>query len=312
MKSLQCAFASPRSRSQWCLLGTGSGLLGIHLTLTYRIGGISFFAVSSLFWLAVVFSLWKQRHRLILDSSYLASSIGFVFVASVLLKSASKPTPNFLAVSPFLSALGLSLLASSLKRLTQYWRELTVLFFFGVPKVILCPVVDLSGVTASFAAFILWYAGFDARRQGFEVWLPHGGVEVYTGCSGFEGIFYLLGLAVLFLAIFPLESAKKNAIVPLVAIAIAFLTNALRIALMAIFADARDRTALDYWHIGEGSLIFSMIAVGLFGTFYYSLLRLENRNTCKEKLGRYTAIDRIASPDPSKLSNSLLNRVKER
>lgn len=64
---------------------------------------------------------------------------------------------------------------------------------------------------------------------------------------------------------------------PVVAIAIAFTVNGFRVALMAILANAQDRVGLDYWHVGDGSLIFSMISVGLFGLFCYFLLRLENR-----------------------------------
>jgi cyanoexosortase A len=269
------ALDSLKSPPFW-LLGIGSSLITIHLSLTNREGNRSLFALSLLFWFVASSLVWKKRDSLNFNSGIFASTIGLLIIAAVLLKSATLPTSNFLGVSPFLSALGLSLLASGGQGLKQYWRELTVLFFLNVPKVLLWPVVDISKITAKFATFILWYGGFDVYRSGFDIMLPKGGVNVNMGCSGLEGIFYLLGLAVLFLILYPLQELKKKIIVPLVAVAIAFFVNGFRVALMAILANAQDRKGLDYWHVGDGSLIFSMLCVGLFGLFCYFLLRLEN------------------------------------
>jgi hypothetical protein len=42
---------------------------------------------------------------------------------------------------------------------------------------------------------------------------------------------------------------------------------------MAILAASSKPEAFDYWHEGDGSLIFGMIAVGVFGLFYMFLLK---------------------------------------
>lgn len=266
---------SLRSPQFW-LLGIGVSLITIHLTLTNRDGNSSLFALSLLFWFAASSLIWKKRYSLNFNSGIFSSTIGLLILAAVLLKSVTLPTSNFLGVSPFLSALSLSLLASGCQGLKQYWRELTILFFLNVPKVLLWPVVDISELTAKLATFILWYGGFDVDRSKFDVLLPKGGVNVNMGCSGLEGMFYLLGLAVLFLIMFPLQGLKKKIIAPAVAVAIAFIVNSFRVAVMVIFANAQDIEGLDYWHVGDGSLIFSMLSVGLFGLFCYFLLKLEN------------------------------------
>jgi cyanoexosortase A len=282
MKTTRFSLVRTLKAPQFWLLAIGANLIAIHLTLTHRGGNVSLLASSLLFWLAVSSLVWKKRHDLKLESGVFASFLGIAIVTAIMLKSVSRPTSNFLGVSPFVSALGLGLLASGFAGLKQYWRELIVLFFLGVPKVLIWPIIDISVLSAQLATFILWYTGFEVRRQKFDVMLPKGGVNVNMGCSGFEGIFYLLGLAVLFLVMFPLDGLKKKILVPIVAVFIAFFVNGFRIALMAILANDQNQEALKYWHVGDGSLIFSMISVGLFGLFCYFLLRQENSEAQEE------------------------------
>jgi cyanoexosortase A len=283
MKAIQLPSASFLKSSPFFLLGTGAALLAIHLTLSYRSGNVSSFALSLLFWLAVASLVWNKRHSLKLASGFFPSLLGLLMIAAVLIRSVTLPNSTFLGVSPFLSALGLGLLASGFKGLKQYWRELTLLFFLRLPEVVLEPVIDVATITAKFASFILWYAGFDVQRRGIQVLLPNGGVNVTIGCSGLGSMLHLLGLAVLFLVMFPPEGLKKKIIVPLVAVSIAFTVNVFRVVLLAIFANAQNQEALNYWHTGDSSLFFSLISVTLFGLFCYLLLRLENREELKRE-----------------------------
>lgn len=278
MKLFSLAQLRSLSLSQSLLLGILSGLVAIHLTLSDRVTDTNFFTLSLLFWMGVLSLLWQRRDRLKLNSSLIPAAIGLLILVVVLLRSVTQPTTNFLNVSAFFSALGLALLASGFSGLKQFWRELVILFFLGVPKALLWPVLDISAFTAKFATFILWYAGFDVYREEFSVVLPGGAVNVNMGCSGFEGMFYLLGLAIMALLLYPLSGAKQF-VVPGVAVILAFIVNGFRVALMALFANAQNQTALDYWHVGQGSLIFSFLSVTLFGCFYFLLLRQEPLST---------------------------------
>lgn len=60
--------------------------------------------------------------------------------------------------------------------------------------------------------------------------------------------------------------------VPIVAIIIGFIVNAIRVALLAIFSSKLDEKVFDYWHSQEGALIFVVISVILFGLFYSLLI----------------------------------------
>ncbi|MEL7034371.1 MAG: cyanoexosortase A [Cyanobacteria bacterium J06592_8] len=263
------------TESRFWLLGIAAGLMAIHLTLTIHRGSPDLQAISFLFWLAASSLVWQKRSSLNLKSGIFPTLLGLIIIGAVLIKSSTLATSNFLGVSPFISGVGLTLLASGFRGFQYYWQELLILFFLGVPKVLLWPVIDISGLTARFATFILWYSGFEAHRLGFNVILPGGAVNVNMGCSGFSGMFYLLGFAVLFLTLFPLNKLHKKVIILTASMSIAFVVNGFRVAVMAFFADAQNKTALEYWHTGDGSLIFMMISVVLFGLLYWFFLTQE-------------------------------------
>lgn len=274
MKTFSLPSVSTLKGSEFWLVAIAAGLITIHLSLTDRIDGSSVSSLSLLFWLATASLIWQKRNSLNLESGVFSSFLGILLIAVVLVRSSSLPTTEFLGVFPFLSSLGLALLASGFKGLKQYWQELLILFFLGVPKATLFPVMDISVVTARFTTALLWYMGFDVFNQGVTVMLPGGGVNVQPVCSGLRGVFYLLGLAVLTLVMFPVSGVKKY-FVPIVAMTLAFVVNGFRVVVMAFFANAQNPKALAYWHDGQGSLVFMLISVMLFGFFYLFLMRQE-------------------------------------
>ena len=259
--------------SKFWLLGITSGLIAIHLTLTWRAEDSSLWGISFLFWLAVGSMLWSKRDTFNLDSSPVSSALGTMLIALVLLKSIliSGYDP-FLRVFPVISGLGIALLASGFQGLKQYWRELLILCFIAPSPGALSLFIDISVLTARFATAVLWYAGFDVSRQGVYVGLPTGVVEVYSGCSGIETMLQLLGLALVFLVMFPTNKIAK-VIVPVVAVCIAFVVNGIRVALLAALSAPSSKQAFEYWHKGDGSLVFSMIAVLIFGLICFLLLQ---------------------------------------
>ncbi|MCU0537216.1 MAG: cyanoexosortase A [Hydrococcus sp. Prado102] len=271
----------PLKSSKFWLLGIAAGLVAVHLNVTFRLGDANLLSINALFWLVVSLLVWRKHNSLSLESGILSSCLGAILIAAILLKITALTGSYFIRLSPFISAVGLALLASGWKGFKQYWQELLVLFFLGVPYVLLSSLIDISAFTAQFAAFILWYLGFDVSRQGVEVTFPKGGVEVYAGCSGLEGMTHLLGLAVLYLVMFPTDWTKK-VLVPIVAVSVAFIVNGVRVALMAVLAASSNLEAFEYWHTGNGSAIFSMISVLIFGLFCLFLMRQEgtvNRDT---------------------------------
>lgn len=273
MKATDLASIKRLKKPHFWLLAIAAGLVAINLTLTWRAGDVAHLGMSILFWIAIASILWEKRQSLSFETNLFSRILGVLLMAGILLASTSLADENIIRVLPFISALGLGILASGFKGLKQYWQELTILFFLGVPSVLLStPMTDISPITARFSAFILWYSGFAVSRQGVYISLPKGTIEVYAGCSGIEAMTYLLGLAVIFVVMFP-TNLNQKILVPIVGVTLGFVVNGFRVALMAVLVASSNPKAFEYWHEGDGSLIFGMISVLLFGFFCLLLLR---------------------------------------
>lgn len=269
-----------------------SALVAINLTIFTKMNNIAHAGMSGLYWLAVYSLLWDRRQELTLKSKLLPCIIGGVLIAWTLFVSRSIPTEkenNLLSIVPFVFSCGLALIASGFNGFKQFRGELLIIFFLGVPRVILNTFTDISPLTAKVSSFILHYMGFQVFLDGVFIHLPEGSVKVYEGCSGIESVTYVLGLSVICLIMFPIVK-KLSYIVPLIAILIGFFINAFRVVLMAILVGIGEKEAFLYWHEGDGSLIFGMIAVSVFAGFYWLLMNYsdnlqQNVKTNNSKIG---------------------------
>ncbi|MEO1375113.1 MAG: cyanoexosortase A [Cyanobacteria bacterium J06635_10] len=258
---------------RYWLLGIAGGLQAICLTLVWKADDSGHFGMSLLFLFAIGSLISEKRHTFKYESKVLPSIVGMGLIGWVLWESANLADGNIMRLLPFASAFGVALLASGFKGLKQYWQELVILFFLGVPSVIASFLFDISPLTAQFSAFILHYFGFDVASQGVFINLPNGGVKVTHECSGIDTIIYTLSVSVLALVMFPVHRSKQF-FVPIVAIIIGFVVNGIRVAMLAIFA-ASDKAAFDNWHGGQASYLYGMIGIAIFGCFYWLLLQHE-------------------------------------
>lgn len=259
---------------KYWLLGIASGLIALHLTLTSRTNDTDLFGTMLLFWGVVAFLIWERHESLNFESGIFASFFGSSLIALILIKSSSISGYDFfIRATPFLSGISLALLASGTKGLKQYWQELLILAYTAIPPGLIGVFVDVALLTAKFSAFLLHYLGFEVVRKGVFLILEKGSVEVYHGCSGVNAMLQLLGLALVFLLMFPSTKGQKI-VLPFVAIITAFLVNAARVALLAVLVSLSQPEAFKYWHEGNGSVIFSMIAVFIFGLFcWFAILK---------------------------------------
>ncbi|WP_346291967.1 cyanoexosortase A, partial [Sphaerothrix gracilis] len=277
------AQTAPRSIRipQFGLLALAALLTAIYFAVISHAGDTAHLGMSGLFYLAAASLVWDKRQSLPNQTSLQGIVLGSLLLILTLALSAyllqldfaivkvakSKTTLTGLRLLPFLSGLALAALAAGVRGFRLFWRELVILFFLGAPSVVAAFVTDISPATARFSTFLLWYSGFDVMRQGLVIALPGGGVEVYYGCSGMESITYLLGLSAVCLVMFPISGIKRW-LTPFIAIAIGFFINAIRVALMAVLAASENKAAFDYWHEGDGSLLFGLVAVLFFGGLY--------------------------------------------
>ncbi|MEO1395128.1 MAG: cyanoexosortase A [Cyanobacteria bacterium J06634_5] len=257
-----------RDSSVW-LLASFTGLAAIHLSLASKANDGSLLSSSIVYWIAIASMLWSKKKTLSFKSSFFGGGLGILILSLVLVKSSfMQGYDPFLRILPLFSMIGLGLLASGVTGLGQFWKELSILSFLTPPPSVLEQVINTSPVTAKFSTALLWYAGFPVTRENQFILIPNGGVEVYSGCSGVDTMLHLLGLSAVFVALFPTSKLQKL-VLPLLAIGIAFVVNGVRVSLMAALSEPTNKAMFEYWHKGDGSLLFSMISVVLLATYCY-------------------------------------------
>lgn len=273
MRSVSSNFFKLIQDSKFWLSATAIGLSGIYLSLVWKLtGNFSFLSISLVLLGTAFYLLWEKRDILNLESDVISTFLGLLLIASVLIKNTVDPYFGLLfQISPLLSGLGIALLASGIKGLKQYSQEFILLSVISIPETLLLQILDVSLITAKFAAFFLIHLGFDVSLQGVNLILPTGAVEVTPGCSGFENMIWLLRLAALFLILFP-STLWKKILVPIAAILLGFLVNSARVALMAFLVAYSNQDAFKYWHEGDGAQICSLVSAFIFGAFCYFLL----------------------------------------
>jgi exosortase/archaeosortase family protein len=114
---------------------------------------------------------------------------------------------------------------------------------------------------------------------GREVYLKTGGVTVLGACNGLDMITQIICISVIFLLAFRLRSRSSQFIILLLAPLIGLISNTFRIALLIIFSANGMGHGYGFWfdffHKETGSLVFSGLAVFVFGSIYMKFLEGE-------------------------------------
>lgn len=265
-----------RNHPKFLLLAIAANLMALNLNLSYSIGKSDFLSHSILFLVSALFLLWQKRDRLHLESDTSSSVFGSILLALVIYKSLHLFEGDyFIRIAPLLSLFGWGLLASGIKGLKQYWREFFLLVFLAIPWEFL-HILNISSITAKFSAFILWLLGFEVTLKGIWLILPTGSVEVYSGCSGVQMMLQLLGLSWIVFVVAKTNWQQKIWLT-IAAILTGFIINGIRVALMAVLVALSDLEGFTYWHVGNGSLIFSAISVLIFGVICVRTIIRDNK-----------------------------------
>ncbi len=258
--------------------GIAISIMVAHLIFLLNGGNDELFATSFLLWLAVASLLWEKRTEIPLNSGAISITLGILLISLVVVRTFS-PAGYHLQLSPILSFLGLCLITSKAPKLYYYAKEIVILSLLAIAPIIeqFLELINLPLITARFSTFFLWYTGFAVERQDLYIMLPGGRVEVYGACSGIESITQMLNIAVLFILLFPTQWYQKLYAVFL-SIIIGFGVNAARVALLALFVASGNQEAFDYWHSGEGSVVFFVISVLIFAAITWFTILRETRN----------------------------------
>ena len=241
--------------------------------------------LSALFFFAVGSMIWDKRKSLSLYTDKISIVLGILMIVGMLSQSFDvEPTKtiSIYRIFPFLIAIASGLIASGFKGLKQYKIEIMILFFLGIPSYILVyanqyGIMHLGALTAPSSAFMLTYIGYEVELvEKVYIYLPGGAVHVDWSCAGADLICYMLAMGVLTVSMFPIRK-KYNLPVISFAVFLAFIVNSMRVALMAILVAAGEDEAFKFMHEGNGSLVFGVICVCLFGGSYWLLMNYEDK-----------------------------------
>ena len=264
--------ARASKQQQFLLLAIAVTLIALNIHI-FAHSDKNLKGISAIFGLAVLSLLWDSRQTLVIGSGRASRVMGGLLIALVLSQSMfwSQVDPLF-QITPFLSALGLGLIASG-RQLKQYSRELMLLFALAIPfETLISHLFNLATLTAQYASLILWYLGFSASQQGTHVVLPTGAVEVAATCSGLNVIGQMLRLAILHNVMFP-GRWLRDIFVTVVAVLIGFTGNAIRVDVLAILVAAKNWEQFEYFH-GPGGHIFTVTSALIFGLFCYVIMQM--------------------------------------
>ena len=244
------------------------GLGALNMIIIDKAHSENLFSLALLMWLTLFSVLWDRRDALTFRSNLFSSVLGGVLLVLILLRNIEGTSDFSMRLLPFVGTISLVLMASGVKSIKSYWREILIsgLLIYAKALSIFLQSINLTLFTAKFANSVLYIIGFETYREGYFVTLPQGRIQVLGACSGEESVILMVCVAFLFFFLVPISHVQK--IVSLVlAATIGFLINVVRITMLAVFVNAGDRQAFDYWHGEDGSLSFAIVSVCLFGAF---------------------------------------------
>lgn len=260
-------------------------MIALHLALADRVQNFSLLSNSIIVWAAVFMLLQSKWQELEAQHDIFSMVSGFFLLFWVFLKtSLSGNQVAFLHVYPLIALLGIVLLVSGFSRLQHYWQEMLLVCFLALSPEAAAKVIDITLITTNFSAQILQHLGWTVFVDGSQILLTDGGIEVTEKCSGIGSIIHLLELATILLFMVP-TSRRAKVVISVFAALLAFVTNCIRVSIMALLSRSVYSEQFDYWHTGVGSHLFTVSTVLIFFIFCYCFLKREQRST-----GRLTDI----------------------
>jgi len=255
------------SKLEVWLLATWISLITINISLNCRLGeNIDDMAMVILTWAVAILLVMRNRSNFTFQTTPSAIATGALLIIWVLVKSllTRRVFDILFILTPLMGTVGVALIASGWQGLKQYWLPILLAATLGLPIPFLFAAIEkfipVNVFTAQFANSVLWYGGVKVAQQGIMIVSQFGAVEVARGCAGLPPILMLLRITLMFVLLFPVSQWHRW-ILFFTAMAIAFFVNSVRVALLVIIS--KQTELFNYWHHGDGSQIFSVIAVSL-------------------------------------------------
>jgi cyanoexosortase A len=283
LQDLRSKIPPPTSKNLWLALCSFVALQNLIVFTNTQITGNAITAL--IVWGGALICMEDLIEDLRPKPSLITLLIGSAMVLYTLFRtSIIESSDSFLYLLAPFSGIGLVLLVTSGRDMLRFRDSLfilTLLPIFVVTQIIFATYItdDLSLLTAKFALFWLDILGITPTKLiGNTVYVNSGAVQVMHECNGFEMIMQMIITATIFMVAFPLRSRLGRILVIVISPLLGFFINSLRIALLAIFTSfnsSQGKHLFDFFHEQAGSLIFSGIAVFIFGYIYLIVLERE-------------------------------------
>lgn len=269
----------PTPRNLWLLLAAAVACQSVAVFTSSQDAHIGVYAL--LVWGGALICMEDQLESLEPRPSRAGLVLGSLVLLWVLARTARiLHWDGILYLLAPLAGLALALLILPPRRLGQLRETLLCLWMLPAFAALmrLLPEEPLSLLTARMAGFWLGILGLDSLVNGRSVIVPGGGITVLAACNGLDMISQIICVGLIFLMAFPIRSNGSRLLVLLAAPLIGLLANTVRIALLALITttgQGKGGMWFDFFHTEMGSLVFSGVAVFVFGTVYMHLLERE-------------------------------------
>lgn len=268
-----------QSSNFWLLIITG-----LLISLNWHL--VKYNSVYLIFWITAFFITWRNRKNIYFSSDLISTSLGLLLVNWVLFRCVfCNNTADVLArLYPLVSTLGIYFLASNFTKITQYWREISIVSLTSIPFehlfVWLSSTEKMSILDAKLSRIILWYLGFDVYQKDNFVFLPQGSIQIAGSCSSFDLLWLMVQFCIVIYLCFSLKIHQKI-LLGFWSTVIALGINGVRLCLMALLVANSQQEAFKYWHGSNGAEIFTTIAILLFALVYWLLTRQQDKDIGK-------------------------------
>ena len=271
----------------WVLV-TLSCLGTLHFCYVGIVAGNSPSLLDFLGWGSIGFLLWQKRHKLKFRGGLFSAILGLSLILWMVIRhilSRSQGTMDVLShFFPLIILIGILLILSGFKRLSNYKLELLVATSISIPIIFLSTILEpIINIDAQFSSFILHYIGFKVVRQDAMISLPNGSIEIMSGCSSVVPILTILPFVIVLLNIYPVTKSKQISVYLGTFISVIVINN-IRLSLLAILINNGDKANFNYWHTGGGAGIFSNIIVLFIGWLCYQILNHTSTPKLKPKI----------------------------
>lgn len=252
------------------------GVATTHITVLFRGDHVGDGIAATLVWMAgavLVSDLQEQRSHL--PAAELTGWQAWPAIAALIwcllvLTFAARFYDPLLFLIPVVCFVGICLLEGATP-LSRTMRDLVLigcLFPFYHALTLSMPIQWIVPITVQLSCIGLWGLGKECVADGRMLELTNGALLVDPPCAGVETLCLSLTSSLVFLVLFPIRRLWYSVIfLCLGSMVLAFVLNSIRIVVLALSSKACDDhwwtlyCGFDFWHVGAGSHLFSLLAV---------------------------------------------------